>query len=609
MAKPEILQANFQRQKLVKASRLHWFHWLIIVLSLVLTVSAWLFAKLQIDEKIKTQFHREADHVIELVSERMQKYEDALWGGVGAIRTHGGTLAYSDWLEFTNTLQIDLKYPGINGIGVIHRLTPELLPAFLAYQRRTRPEYKIHPPHQEKEYLPIAYIEPVAANAKAVGLDMAHETNRYTAAKKARDSGEARITGPIVLVQDSGKTPGFLFYAPFYHDGTYDSVEARREHFSGMVYAPFVFTKLMEGVLAKQKRQVGLRITDSVDTLYDEHNRSERDFDPQPLFQKNVNLPLYGRNWDFDIRSTKSFRAATGSNQPLAILIGGIVIDSMLFILFILLSRANRHTIQYADLATAALVRKTARLERSNEDLEQFAYVASHDLQEPLRMVGNFTQLLQQRYQGQIDEKADQYINYTVDGVKRMQRLLNELLTYSRVGSNDKEFELTDAKQACDLAVESLQQVIRASGATLTIGPLPQVSGDITQLTQLFQNLVANALKFYTEDRTPQVEINAEDRGSDWRFSVQDNGIGIEPEYFEKIFVMFQRLHQRETYEGTGVGLAICKKVVIRHGGQIWVESEPGSSTTFYFTLPKAPIEQQKVVTLEPQYPKLAYGV
>ncbi len=579
---------SVDRARLLRAGRLHWFHWLIVALSLVVTVGAWHLSKTQIEEKTALRFERDVAQVIELVTERMQKYEDALWGGVGAIQAHGGYVDVDEWRAYAETLRIDAKYPGINGIGVIHQVAPQDLAAYLGEQRRARPDFEIHPTHAEPEYLPIAYIEPVAGNRRAVGLDIAHESNRYTAARKARDMGVAQITGPIVLVQDAEKTPGFLFYVPYYRGGTHASIEQRRENFLGIVYAPFVVRKLMEGALASHKRFVTMRITDGAETLFDEHVAEEADFDPEPLYAKQVRLDLYGRVWTFDIWSDVSFRASAGNSQPLTILLGGILIDSMLLALFVGLSRANRNAVTLADHATRELQAKTLNLERSNADLEQFAYIASHDLQEPLRMVGNFTQLLQRRYEGRLDDKADQYIGFAVDGVKRMQQLLNELLEYSRIGSQGEDLSPTDTAEVCRHALANLQASMAESAATIDVAPLPLVSGDGGQLTRLFQNLLGNALKFRAPERAVHIRVSAHERDDTWRFEIADNGIGIEPQYRERIFVMFQRLHDRESYPGVGVGLAICKKVVLRHGGELWVESEPGVGSTFYFTLPKA---------------------
>ncbi len=224
-------------------------------------------------------------------------------------------------------------------------------------------------------------------------------------------------------------------------------------------------------------------------------------------------------------------------------------------------------------------------LRRSNEELEKFAYVASHDLQEPLRMVSSFVQLLEKRYKGKLDRDADDFINFAVDGANRMQILITDLLAYSRVGRRGKTFGETSCEVVLDRALSNLQAVVEETGAVVTRDPLPAVTGDDSQLVQLFQNLIGNALKF-RGDRVPRIHISVEQSGNDWVFSVSDNGIGIAPEYCERIFSIFQRLHGRQEYPGTGIGLAICRKVVERHGGKIWAKSELGTGSTFYFTIP-----------------------
>ena len=228
---------------------------------------------------------------------------------------------------------------------------------------------------------------------------------------------------------------------------------------------------------------------------------------------------------------------------------------------------------------------RTLELRRSNEDLEQFAYVASHDLQEPLRMVTSYLQLLRKRYQGKLDPDADDFIGFAVDGAERMQRLILDLLAYSRVGTRAKAFEPTDGNAVLQDALMNLQVALQESGAVVTHSPLPTVWSDPVQLTQLFQNLIGNGLKFRAE-KPPTVRIEAKREENLWHFSIADNGIGIASKDFERIFIIFQRLHGRQRYPGTGLGLAICKKIVERHGGRMWVESQPGQGATFHFTIP-----------------------
>ena len=235
--------------------------------------------------------------------------------------------------------------------------------------------------------------------------------------------------------------------------------------------------------------------------------------------------------------------------------------------------------------AEEALQRTTTELARSNAELAQFAYVASHDLQEPLRTVAGFVQLLAKRYTGQLDARADEFIAFAVDGVKRMHTLIQDLLAYSRVDTRGESFQPTDCTAVLQQALASLASTIHESHARVTHDPLPTVRGAAAQLTRLLQNLIGNALK-YCGERAPQVHISARPQGYVWLFAVQDNGIGFDPHHAERIFGVFQRLHTRADYPGTGIGLAICRKIVEQHGGRIWAEGRPGAGATFYFTLP-----------------------
>lgn len=233
----------------------------------------------------------------------------------------------------------------------------------------------------------------------------------------------------------------------------------------------------------------------------------------------------------------------------------------------------------------SVLAERTESLEQSNRDLQQFAYVASHDLQEPLRMVSSYVKLLERRYKGRLDDDADEFVGFAVDGASRMQRMIRDLLSYSRVGTSGNPLSRTDSQEVLRQVVASLRLAIGESGARITQNALPVVDADPTQLSQLFQNLLANAIKFRGENK-PKIHISAHREDRFWVFSVQDNGIGLEPEFADRIFTIFQRLHTREEYPGTGMGLAICKRIVEYHGGSIRVESEPDCGSTFYFTLP-----------------------
>jgi len=272
-------------------------------------------------------------------------------------------------------------------------------------------------------------------------------------------------------------------------------------------------------------------------------------------------------------------RRKDGSEFPIELMLSPLASDDG-----ILVTTAIRDITKRKE-AEEQLMQKVNELYRSNEELGQFAYVASHDLQEPLRMVASYTQLLSRRYKGQLDSDADEFINFAVDGANRMQRLIQDLLMYSRVGTKGKQLLDTSSEGALDQAILNLRGAITESGALVTHDPLPTIMADETQLVQLFQNLLGNAIK-YQNSGIPRVHVSAlKNSGKKWLFSVKDNGLGIDEQYFERIFGMFQRLHKREEFAGTGIGLAICKKIVERHGGNISVESQLGQGSTFHFAL------------------------
>ena len=246
----------------------------------------------------------------------------------------------------------------------------------------------------------------------------------------------------------------------------------------------------------------------------------------------------------------------------------------------------NRNLEKIVEARTNDLKVKMEELKRSNKELEQFAYVASHDLQEPLRMVASFTQLLQIRYQDKLDDDANDFIKYAVDGAIRMQNLISDLLIFSRVGSRGKPFKTTDMNVVLEAAINILRQIIEKTDTKITYKPLPVILADESQIIQLLQNLISNAIKFRSEE-PPCIHISGEVKADKWIFSVSDNGIGMESKYFDRIFVIFQRLHKRDKYGGTGIGLAVCKKIIQRHSGKIWVESELGKGSSFHFTIKK----------------------
>jgi PAS domain S-box-containing protein len=278
---------------------------------------------------------------------------------------------------------------------------------------------------------------------------------------------------------------------------------------------------------------------------------------------------------------TSRHRLASGEVRDVEVNTGPVSVLGRMYVLGIVHDVTDRQNLQ------AELEEKSSKLAATNAELEQFSYVASHDLQEPLRTIASFLHLLQRRYEGRLDAEANEFIAFAVDASARLQSMIRDLLDYSRVGTRGGEFVPTDMNKELATARASLAGAIEEAGAEIIGDPLPFVVADRMQMQSLLQNLIGNAIKYRRPDRPPRIHISAEEDEARWVFRICDNGIGIAPQYFDRIFQVFQRLHSREKFGGTGIGLALCRKIVDRHGGSIWVESQPGQGSTFLFSIPK----------------------
>jgi PAS domain S-box-containing protein len=830
------MSKEIKNDTLDKNGRLHWYHWLVVVLSLVLTLSAWQVTSRLAEQKSQIQFDFQADLLVELVKERMLKYEDALWAGVAAIHSQRNPIDTQSWHSFATALSIEEKYPGINGIGIIDYVAPDKLDAYLKEQRKLRPDYQIHPKHNKNEFWPITHIEPVQQNQKAVGLDMAHEINRYTASTKARDTATAQITGPIILVQDAKKTPGFLFFAPYYKvEQPPKSLALRRISFVANVYAPFIMEKLMEGTLKNENRLVNFKISDGNDILYDELQTESEDYDNYPLFSKIVQIEMYGRHWSFELQSTNLFRHQVSNDQPLMILLGGISIDVLLLILFIILARSNKKAIVYAakvtrelkvsekklkttigsmrdilitidntnkilsfnkaaelafgftekemlgedisklpdpnieqgkgfdnhylnvrkktsyeekrtlnasnkegrllpidltitkansgsvnyyialirdlsnemkvekaletsealldtavnasstgfailnlncefielnksicswleydkafligknvnnilsdtskpiienmiknmlnrkqtsihvesqyvkkggeliwGLLTAALVidkndvianivfhivdiqkekellqdliKQNKALEKSNSDLEQFAYIASHDLKSPLNAIQQLANWIEEDCRDVLPEDSKEHLALMIGRSSRMIKLLDDLLNYSRVSRYEYKYEAIELKH---LVLDQFSLIDSPDGFNC-ISPnsfllIPRVPFEI-----VIRNILSNAIKHHDIGKGT-IEIKFNKSESNQIITVTDDGPGIPPEMHKKVLEMFQTLKPRDDIEGSGMGLAMAKRIVNHYNGELSIDSDGIRGTSFIINWP-----------------------
>ncbi|KIN70444.1 Periplasmic sensor signal transduction histidine kinase [Sulfitobacter noctilucae] len=583
------------RDQAAHSSGIRAFHIAVIGLSLLLTLTAWHFATRQVELQTKQRFDGASSRLLALIEERMNKYEDALWSGVAAVESHGGDMSHEEWEQFSRNLRIGERYPGISGIGVIHYHTGETLPAYLAEQRKVRPDFRVFPEHAYSEYMPITYVEPREANEAAIGLDVAYETNRRTAALLSRDSGQAQITGPIVLVQDSAKTPGFLFYAPFYRDGPPGFLRGRRSRFIGAVYAPFVVNRLVDGLLSQNVRGVRFSIRDGDKVIFDEHEAQDENTDPNPMFSQEVPLELYGRTWLIDIRTNMAFRAENTQSKPTIILAAGLVIECLIILLLYQMSQANARAISYADRVTERLKEESQALEATNqelshknEELEQYAYVTSHDLKTPIRGIGGLTEMIQEDLKDYFQSpdanfEVAENLEHILERVRRMDQLTRGILEFSQISPQldaNNHVELTEIVKALRLDFELSPGNLRLDT------DVDRISVDTINFRRVIENLVGNAIKYHHAPEEMQIVVTVREEGPNCRVSVADNGPGIDERYHERIFEVFQTLRAADAPESTGIGLAIVKKAIKRHGSGITLTSEPGKGATFTFEWP-----------------------
>jgi signal transduction histidine kinase len=581
----EIKSNGEERKKLIYAGKMHLVHWLIVLLSVVLTFGAWYYSKSQFNQKLEDKFQRNAEQVVSLVKERMQLYENALWSAVAYIDADETDITHTKWLAYSNSLKIDLTYPGINGIGIIYNIQADQLDDYIEKQRTLRPNYAIHPSHNESEYWPITYVEPAAPNKKAIGLDMAFEANRYSSIKKARDTGVAQLTGPITLVQDAKKTPGFLFYTPFYKNGTKpDNTKERIDSIEGVTYAPFIMKNLMQGTLAEKNRHVSIQIRDAGDLLFDDHDdESVVDADANPLFTKEQDIALYGRTWSFTIQSNLDFREESAANQSSFILIGGLVIDGLLLGLFLFLSRANRQALTYADHMTHALEEKTIHLEKSNSDLEQFSYVASHDLKSPLNAIKQLVGWIAEDCQDIIPDESKKHLALLAQRSDRMMKLLNDLLDYSRINRTEFKSELVNLNE---MSIDILHLLDKPPGFNIS-APDIEIMIPRAPFEIVLRNLISNSIKHHDE-KSGYVHISCKSSSDYHVITVEDDGPGIPEKFHDKVMEMFQTLKSRDKVEGSGMGLAMIKRVTEHYQGSISIVSDGQRGTKIIIHWPKS---------------------
>lgn len=719
----------FLMHSLQKASDLHTHLWDLVpqaATTVFCVITLLVFAALseQSNEHNRAYFETLVLETHEAIKQRYTLYEGSLISGLGLYYA-SDSVERHEWNKYVSALNIERTMPGINGIGYIDYVPEADLTAYLARTRADdAPNFKNHPETDFKDKFIIKFIEPVARNKEAVGLDIGFEKNRREAAERARDFGISTVTKKILLVQDDKKQPGFLHLIPVYKTGsTPPTVEKRRKQLQGWVYAPFIGANFLSDINNTNDGQLDYTVYDG-DHTHDHaiiHSSADTPVDgnDEDVMTMRTVLNFAGSHWTILWRSNDTFTPPSEHILSYVFLALGLSFSVALF--FILESLIHRNALitrrveeQTARLKEASefrriigntipdylfvkdeksriveanstfltlypgkerediigktmleghdekeaeeflqhdrnafkagyseteetitfpggktrtlftkkvrfqnaqgepfilgiarditdakaaendLIKTNEELARSNIELERFAHIASHDLQEPLRKITSFIDELEEHLGDNLDEEARIYMDFITSGAVRMRDLVTGLLKYSTVNKTEPDIQKLDTNNIIDIAADNLSKRIKESGAKIKYKNLPEIYYDEVMLTQVFQNLISNAIR-YRSDKTPEINITAEKHADCWEFAVEDNGMGIEQKYLDRIFDMFQRLHRKEDIPGTGIGLSLCQKIVERYGGIMWVESEPGVGSTFFFTVPiKSIITQSK---------------
>jgi signal transduction histidine kinase len=552
----------------------------------------------QIDRRADQKLDEQAGTVATTIDRRVDAYLEKLYGIRGLIEVDA-TPTRRQFETYLAEQRIQERFPGSQSLGFATRSTMEGRDRYVREVDRDArrsglpyPPFEIRPNDQRPVSVVVDYVHPIDQAQAAFGFDLLSEPFRRAAVSRARDRARATATSPLTFVTERPgvSAQGVLVMLPAYRGKSQTPPpRARFARFLGVAYAALRFPDLLRGVVAPgddlEVYDVG-SVEDPLparlragDAAFDLNHRAEAP-DPDTEESRIRRLVVAGRRWQVYYRPDAALISAGERALPWLVGVFGLIVS-------LLAGAVVQSTATSRRRAEALADERTEELRRSNEELERFAFIASHDLQQPLRTVSGFLQLLEHQSGSRLDATAKEYIGHALAGTRQMGTLIDDLLAYSRVSRDDRPLGPVPLDDAWDTAVDQLRATIEDKGAQVSRAELPVVHGDRGQLVQVFANLIGNAVK-YCGDATPEVRASASRQNGAWEVAVQDNGIGIDPRHHERIFEMFRRLHTEDEYEGTGVGLALAKRIVERAGGDIRVESQPGSGSRFVVRLQPA---------------------
>jgi signal transduction histidine kinase len=560
-----------------------------LLIAATAALAAWQLARAE-DNRRDARLSARAESTASALRQRIAAYTDVLYGLRGLFEASDHGVSRREFHDHVRAVDVSHRYPGVQAVGLAELVATDDTSAFVRDVRRDTqrsglryPPFVIKGRAELERRLVVDYVEPQRSNEAAFGFDVFSEPTRRRAAERALESGGATASAPIKLVTDP-RSPGLAIFLPI-HSGAVTGTAFAAFRVADLVRS----VQLPEGPASVTLQDVGPDRSGPVS----ERSRAVTLFVRPPaggVETTRRSFDVLGRRWMLTYAPREAVLAPVERAIPWAVLAAGLVLAALTAWLLGAAARTERRAVAMATRMTADLRAKETELQRSNDELARFAYVASHDLREPLRSVTGFIGLLQRRHGDRLDEDARTWIGFAMEGTQRMNALIGDLLEYSRAGraAGAAEDRVADLQLAWDHAVAGLTAAIEESGATVSAGPLPMVLGDQREMNQVMQNLLGNAIK-YRGERAPVVRAEAEARDGAWAVAVQDNGIGIDGQHLDRIFVLFQRLHARDDYEGTGMGLSIVKKIVEARGGSISVESSPDEGSRFTVVLPAAP--------------------
>jgi signal transduction histidine kinase len=577
---------------------------LLLATLLIMTAVATYAAAARLHDRERDQLTDDTHAAVTAIDRRMDDYGQILRGAAGLYNADHD-VSYQQFHDYFADQDVMQRFPGVQTIGSASYVPRAGL---AAYTRRTRKaiaasgiiraRFAPYPPlaPNAQEALISDHLEPPPTDNRTFGLNFLSEPNRRRAALLARRTGQPAATAPISFARMPGSSLGIDLMVPTY--GGPPSQTGAPRQWTGVVYAAFRLDNLLRGILGTDATVADLEVYDLGPAAtvpatmgltpravpFDlRPGRATRRRDPDHT--RVATLEVSGRRWAVAYTRAGSPLTASERAVPWGIAIAGILVSLLAAALLRTLGTARRRAVRLAESMTVELREREAQLRASNEELEHFAYLASHDLQEPLRTITSYVGLLDSRLGDKLDDRERSWLGFVSEGAARMSQLITDLLEYSRTGRAREDDGATIAlDDAWDLAVANLQHAITDTGATVKRGELPTVLAQPREMTSMLQNLIGNGLK-YRGEAAPIVRASAEQRNGRWEIAISDNGIGIEPRFHERVFGLFQRLHTSEEYPGTGMGLAIVKKIVESNGGSVRVESTPGEGSTFIVTL------------------------